>query len=479
MWGVYYIYCLTAKCDGKEWIDLRPELHCWWPFYLFFADDSLFLCQASVHQCRNLKRILSFYGEATGQCINYQKSSLSFGELTPAEEHDKIKEILGIHNEGGTSKYLGLPECFLWFKGGVAIISQRPSTVQTWQLVPKEALSGRKGDITENYSVSTSSVSMSSFRLLKTIIRKLHSLMENYWWSSEAHLRKIHWVSWDKLCLSKALGGIGFKDLECFNQALLAKQAWKLVNQPDCLMARFLKSRYFPHSHFLEAPMGARPSFAWWSILYGRELLQKGLKWSIGDGCNTRVWLDKWIEDPELGMRAPWVKNIRFDVNLMVSGLIDSSTRRWNVLALHEIFVPGDVKLIMSKQPLISHDDSFVWKHNKSGNLTVKFAYWLARDQKIKESQSKVLMLPSLNPIKEKIWQIQSSLKIKTFLWKVLSDALPVAELILNRGMQINGRCQTCGLEGELIHHVLFQCPPARQAWVNVEKLEEHEWIAL
>lgn len=168
-------------------------------------------------------------------------------------------------------------------------------------------------------------------------------------------------------------------------------------------MARFLKSRYFITKHFLEASVGSRPSFAWRIIVYGRELLQKRLRISIGNGCNTRVWLDKWVEDPEVGMRAPWIKNISFDVSLMVEDLIDAESRRWNLVVLQDLFVPRDVLLILAKQLVISHDDSFIWAHNKSGNMTVKSAYWLAREQKIKEVFPEVLMLPSLNPIKERV----------------------------------------------------------------------------
>lgn len=142
------------------------------------------------------------------------------------------------------------------------------------------------------------------------------------------------------MCLPKALGGIGFRDLEIFNQALLANQVWKLVHQPNSLLARFLKSRYYPNVNFLDAVVGARPSFAWRRVLHGRDLLQKGLKRQVGNGESTRVWIDKWIDDPETGMRAPWIKNNVFDANLMVVELIDKDSRRWKIDVLKELFVP-------------------------------------------------------------------------------------------------------------------------------------------
>lgn len=101
--------------------------------------------------------------------------------------------------------------------------------------------------------------------------------MIEFWWSSGSNRKKIAWVAWERLCKSKELGGLGFKDLEKFNQSLLAKQAARVFNNPDSLLAQVLKQRYFKNNSFLECGLGSRPSFAWRSIIHGRELLQQGL----------------------------------------------------------------------------------------------------------------------------------------------------------------------------------------------------------
>lgn len=53
--------------------------------------------------------------------------------------------------------------------------------------------------------------------------------------------------------MSKFNGGLGFQDLELFNKTLLAKQGWRLIDNPDSLLCRVLKGRYFLRCSFLEA----------------------------------------------------------------------------------------------------------------------------------------------------------------------------------------------------------------------------------
>lgn len=71
---------------------------------------------------------------------------------------------------------------------------------------------------------------------------------------------------------------MGFRDFICFNQALIAKQVWRLLNDPNSLAAQIYKQKYFPSSNLLQAKCGNNPSYARRSLLWGRDLLIKGLR---------------------------------------------------------------------------------------------------------------------------------------------------------------------------------------------------------
>ncbi|XP_013731064.2 uncharacterized protein LOC106434754 [Brassica napus] len=448
--------------EGMKFHEAGPSIH-----HLFFADDSLFICKASCSQGRNLKRILNYYGEATGQVINLQKSSLTFGNNIPELTKMSLKRIFGIYQEGGASKYLGLPECFSGSKVDLLeyLKDRTQNRLEAWYI--RNLSQGGKEVLIKSTASAIPSFAMASFRLPKTLLKKLASIMANFWWSSDPNQRKIHWVSWEKLCLPKNLGGMGFRELECFNQAMLAKQGWNMITQPEGLLQSFLKSRYFPTGDFLYAAEGIRPSFGWRSLLHGRALLIKGLQKRIGNGENTCVWTDRWVNDPVEGLRAPWMMNNHFEVNHKVASLIDNTSKRWNVEALLQVFAIGDIEILLRNQPAVNREDFYAWKFNKSGKFSVKSAYWLACDTKTRENCPEMLALPSLNPLKDSIWKVLTAPKIRIFIWKSLSDAISVADLLSSRGVKMDSRCQICGNEGESINHLLFQCTLSRQVWAE------------
>lgn len=132
---------------------------------------------------------------------------------------------------------------------------------------------------------------MSCFRLPKKLINQLHQILARFWWGSSEEDRKIHWVSWKSLCKQKCTRGMGFRDLELFNKALLAKQCWRVLNDPNSILAQVLKGRYFKNSGFMQAKIGGNPSFIWRSVLWGRDLLKEGTRWRIGNGEKVRFYI--------------------------------------------------------------------------------------------------------------------------------------------------------------------------------------------
>jgi hypothetical protein len=77
---------------------------------------------------------------------------------------------------------------------------------------------------------------------------------------------------------------VGFRELDCFNMAMLSKQGWRLLKFPDSLAARVLKEKYYPKSSFFMSSLGKRPSFAWRSIWNAKPLIEEGIMWRVGNG---------------------------------------------------------------------------------------------------------------------------------------------------------------------------------------------------
>lgn len=68
--------------------------------------------RASKGKAEEVKRVLSKYEEASGQCVNYQKSGLFFSSNTVKDKKMEVRTVLAVQEGNREGHYLGMP---IWF----------------------------------------------------------------------------------------------------------------------------------------------------------------------------------------------------------------------------------------------------------------------------------------------------------------------------------------------------------------------------
>jgi hypothetical protein len=254
---------------------------------------------------------------------------------------------------------------------------------------------------------------------------------------------------------SKRCGGLGFRELDSFNVALLAKQGWPLVMNLDSLAAKVLKEKYFPDSTFLSATLGSRPSYMWRSIWNAQPLLKEGLMWRIGDGASVKIWGDKWI--PNTSSHQLAVPTIPPLAESKVQMLIDRDSNWWNIPLLEQLF-PLQIVEHICQIPIAprSAEDRMIWSGSLNGQFSVRSAYHIEvawRSRSLASYSNPVMN----SPVWKLIWSLDIPRNTQLFLWRACQNILPTKHKLFSeegcRGPFMSnvrangGTCGACSLE--------------------------------
>lgn len=284
-------------------------------------------------------------------------------------------------------------------------------------------------------------------------------MIARFWWGSTKEKRKISWVAWRKLARPKTVGGLGFRDLHLFNQALLANH----IQRPHSLLYRLLKARYFRDGTFLTASRGTQPSYGWNSLRFGRDLLKTRIQTSIGDGKTTSIGNDSWL--PTNPPRPPTMLPMT-NPELKVEDLIDKRLNQWDTEALKRLIHPEDHHIIHKKiLPPHSAADSYIWSPAKNGAYSVKSGYWTVINLEVDDESPKPPLATDPDIANNSIWKLQITPKLRHFLWRFVSRAIGIAENLRRRNMNVNPYCSRCCTAVETSDHALFSCPQVTMIW--------------
>ena len=216
---------------------------------------------------------------------------------------------------------------------------------------------------------------------------------------------------------------MGFKEIEKFNDALLAKQVWRMINNPGSLCHRVFKARFFPDCSILEAKGSSVGSYMWKSILSVRDVIRKGMVWRIGNGESVHIKMDKWL--PAQSIKSVISSILQLAPEAKVSELIDHDNAVWKADLVQQLFLPHKVSVIMGI-PLSERlpPNKITWALTPSGMFTTGSAYKLliACDSASNAGTSNP---ESQRRFWKSIWQLHTPNKIKHFIWKACQYALP------------------------------------------------------
>ncbi|XP_024172006.1 uncharacterized protein LOC112178017 [Rosa chinensis] len=435
--------------------------------HLFFADDSFIFSKAEITDILCMRDIFQKYEHMSGQQINYEKSCISFSKNVPRWKQDDLARVLGVTRVDKHDKYLGLPTELSYSKDEAFwyLVDRVRTRTQGWR--NKTLSTAGKEVLIKAVVQSIPTYVMSCFELPKHLCDEMHRLMARFWWGEFGEERKIHWVAWDKLCAPKKEGGLGFRDMHLFNTALLAKQGWRLICRLDSLLAQVFKARYFPNTDFMHAVLHKGASFSWRSIMKGRDLLKKGLRFQVGNGEDISIWNDPWVPLPY--RFKPFSIPMQGAEDLRVVDLIDEETGDWQEWLLHELFTPMEVVNIMKIPLSLSGGiDRLVWHFDKKGRYSVKNGYHVAR---VMDTLERTASGSSFGADRArlwgKLWKVNVPPKVRMHAWRLVKGTLPTRAALAKRVQLSDVRCVYCsnGVEDSL--HLFKNCDALRTFWMH------------
>ncbi|CAN1135828.1 Putative ribonuclease H protein At1g65750 [Linum perenne] len=225
-------------------------------------------------------------------------------------------------------------------------------------------------------------------------------------------------MAWERICVRKEAGGMGFRDLRNFNLAMI------------------FKARYFPRGDFLSAPPGNGPSYVWQSIQRSQTVVHRGSRWRGLKVCD--IFIPGYLE--------------------------------WDREMIEILFEPRDVLEILSVPLGVGGDrDKLIWHYEVKGNYSVRSAYRVLMDSVNPRPELAVQGAWS------QIWSMTVPPRIKNFMWRLARAVIPIRAALHRRHIAVPGACGICGSATEDFNHLFFDCQYAEDCWEHASLCV---WIA-
>ncbi|XP_062089551.1 uncharacterized protein LOC133796085 [Humulus lupulus] len=238
---------------------------------LCFADDLLLFCKGNLASVQVLREALEEFSLVSGLVINTNKSHVYFGGI-PADQRQKMATELHLTEGSFPLKYLGVPmRPTKWKHEDCDIIVQKfRMRIHSW--ASRHLSYVGRIQLIHSVLFGLRNYWMGIFILPQSIIKEIEKLCRSFLWGVNGNRNKIHLASWNKVCLPKAYGGLGFRNGLAWNKAILAKYIWAITERLDLLWVKWINAVYFKGTSFWPYQVSQDSSWYWKKLCKLREL---------------------------------------------------------------------------------------------------------------------------------------------------------------------------------------------------------------
>ena len=418
-------------------------------------DDLFLLCGANCESVRLLRVAFDDFGDQSGLRPNLQKSNMFVSSVSEDLKNDLV-QCSGMAVKELPVKYLGVPLISTRLRVRVCeeIKKKMLMRVQSWTA---KALSyAGRVQLVVAVLHSIQAYWCTIFVLPKKVLKEVDEILRRFIWTGTEMKKHGAKVAWSEVCCPKNEGGLGIKCIVTWNKACMMRHLWDVARKKDSLWVKWCHMFMLNGRNLWNMDIHGEVSWTWRKILKLRQIAQSFIKYKIGNGRDTWMWLDNWHPN------GPLVKHygprIVYDSGRNITDWVSNfiQNNRWNL----PIARSRDLINIKNNMPLYRLDDSVhdyvEWSLHKSGSFSVASAWEAIREHHIVVEWASVL------------WHKDSIPRCSIIAWLVCRNRLNTKDRLLKWGVVTEDSCILCGMFGETRDHLFFHCDYSTYIWKDV-----------
>ena len=420
--------------------------------HLIFADDLFLLCGANCESLNLIRDALKEFGDISGPRPNLQKSHMFVTGVNEEFKADLV-QCIGMESRELPVKYLGVPliSTRLKVRDCEEIKKKILNRVQCWTA---GALS-YAGRIQLIISVlhSVQAYWSSIFILPKKVLKDIDDILRNFLWTGTNLRKSGAKVAWEEVCCPKNEGGLGIKSAVTWNKALMVRHLWDLARKKDSLWVKWCHSYMLRGRSMWGVDVQGDVSWTWRKLMKLREVVWMYMKYKIGDGKDSFMWIDNWHPCGPLLKR--FGTRILYDANSCLDAKVEDCIQNGNwrlprVLSRDLITVQNNFPRY-SPNALIR--DKVEWYAAANKQYSCRTAWEVLRCQHQKVEWADL------------IWNKEAIPRCSMIWWLACKNRLSTKDRLYSWGIITDNRCVLCADNEESRDHLYFGCSYTREVW--------------